>query len=303
MSSWDPCRTAEAVESLFARNSGPAIIVAPFAKENVLKRLCSIVGDRVDLYTRWLPHEIAAGVSDLGVLDPVEQTGGAVRLHPLLHAKLYLRGGEALVGSANASSTGLGYRRPSAVELVVPVALPCDPVSRLLEMLGKSSTEADVSLQEAIAQEASRVDVRSLPPTGTSRDGDLLDDAWGTGLLGFRDPKTVWFYYSNPARHSSELGSSAVATVLRLGVPLGITDRSTFKAFVGAAMRQGVHGRVLRECKGLPPHAAVARYLQVLSDVGTEVPDGEADREWRAFCNWAEEFVPEVKLRSVKVGF
>lgn len=303
MSDWDPCRAADAVESLLARNSGPAIIVAPFAKETVIDRLCSLVDDRVDLYTRWLPHEIATGVSDLGVLAPVARTGGATRLHPRLHAKLYLRGNQALVGSANASSTGLGYRHPSAVELVVPVNLPSDPISRLLNLLGNSTVQADAGLQAALEEEASRIDVRALPSMSMSGGSDVLDDDSDTGLLGFRDPQLLWFYYSNPTTHSTAVGASATDTVLRLGVPLGISDPATFKAFVGAAMRQGVHGRVLAECKGLPPHAAVDRYLKILSDVGTEVPDGEADREWRAFCSWAEEFVPEVELRSAKVGF
>ena len=59
--------------------------------------------------TRWLPQEVAAGVSDPEILDMLEERGNfTLSLVDRLHAKLYIAGERCLAGSANVTLAGLG---------------------------------------------------------------------------------------------------------------------------------------------------------------------------------------------------
>src|SRR4051812_35805335 len=99
------------------------VLCAPFAKCSVIARaLAEVEGDvRVELFTRWRPEEVAAGVSDTAVLDLVVAHGGAVYLCDRLHAKFYRCETKALVGSANLTATALGWVEQPNLELLLRV--------------------------------------------------------------------------------------------------------------------------------------------------------------------------------------
>ena len=67
------------------------LICAPFIKAGVIAKVLSAIPDNVEVrvITRWLPREIAVGVSDLAVFDLVAEHGNAsLRLLDRLHAKI-----------------------------------------------------------------------------------------------------------------------------------------------------------------------------------------------------------------------
>jgi SIR2-like protein len=79
-------------------------LAAPFIKRKAMERLLTPLGASAELtvITRWSVAEIAAGVSDLSVLDFVRERGNAqLLLHGRLHAKVLLADDVAAVGSAN----------------------------------------------------------------------------------------------------------------------------------------------------------------------------------------------------------
>lgn len=297
---WDPSRTGRSVAELFARTSGPAVVVAPFVKVGAFQRLAEVIDGPVTLFTRWLPHEVAAGVSDLGVFDVVAATGGQVRLHPRVHAKLYQRGGEALAGSANATSNGLGFHDPSAIELLVPVTLPSAPVSALLDLLDRTTPVATEADRDAVAERAAALDSEAVAASSADTYPDWVTP---TAVIRFRDPTLAWDYYRHPEGHDDVLVSRLLGALAELGVPPGINGPDPFKSAVGAGMRQGAAGRVLRECRRLPAHAAIERFRSIMQDAGGDVAASDADYLWHTFCDWAAEFVPEIELRPSQVGF
>lgn len=305
MSAWEPTRTGSRVEELFTVEVGRAVIVAPFVKAEPLRRLCELVHAPVTLYTRWLPHELAVGVSDLAAFDIVVETGGEVRLHPRIHAKLYLRGSRALAGSANISDTGLGFRDPAAVELLVPVTLPSEAVSALLSFLERNTPTASQEDRDAIAERTSLIEEANLPARAFAGEatGAYPEHIQATPLLEFRDPEVAWSYYLDPASVDRVVADRLLAGLAGLGVPSGLTDEGTFNAMVGAGMRQGTSGRVLQECRNLPAFAAVERFRSIMDEAGASVRPDVADRQWRTFCYWAERFVPEIRLRATQIGF
>lgn len=299
---WDPARTGRSVEAILAREDGPIIVIAPFVKAEALRRLCAESDVPVTLYTRWMPHEVAAGISDLEVLDLILDTGGQIRLHPRLHAKAYLRGSTALVGSANTTLRGLGFRDPAAVELVVPVELPNPPITALLGFLERTTPVATQADRDAVAERASQVDLARLPAQADV-DETYPEEIEASPLIEFRDPQVAWAYYTRPEDYDAVLVRQLLRSLAGIGVPPWIKTPAAFRAAVGAGMRQGIHGRVLRECNRLPAYAAISRYRHIMNEAGVDVPADRADESWRTFCYWAQEFVPEIELRPTQVGF
>src|SRR6478752_6932644 len=110
-----------ALMELAAASRREFVMCAPFAKESVVSKVLSAVpkGVRIQLFTRWRPDEVAAGVSDTRVLSVVRSRGGAVYLYDRLHAKYYRNENDALIGSANLTATALGWGSNPNLELLV----------------------------------------------------------------------------------------------------------------------------------------------------------------------------------------
>ena len=96
------------------------VLIAPFIKEPVIKRLlaaCEQVND-ITVVTRWRAEEIAAGVSDLSVLPLLNHHNIQLRLLDKLHAKYYRADFRCLVGSANLTMAGLGWGPNANIEIL-----------------------------------------------------------------------------------------------------------------------------------------------------------------------------------------
>lgn len=89
--------------------------------------------------TRWIPEEVAAGVSDLAVFDLAQARGNcSLNLLDNLHAKLYTADDVALVGSANLTGRALGWSTFPNVEILTTVSLSDESIGRCLLALEKS---------------------------------------------------------------------------------------------------------------------------------------------------------------------
>ncbi|MBY0331046.1 MAG: phospholipase D family protein [Acetobacteraceae bacterium] len=98
------------------------LLCAPFIKVGVLRSLLRVIPSQVEVevVTRWLPPEVAVGVSDLEVFDLVAARRGAtLKLLDRLHAKIYLSDGNALTGSANLTGPALGWLPNANLELLI----------------------------------------------------------------------------------------------------------------------------------------------------------------------------------------
>ena len=113
----------ERIRLLFEDVDDDVAIIAPFIKVDALHSLLSVIpsNSRLRCITRWIPREIAAGVSDLQVFEVLRERGNArVLLVDNLHAKMYIAGSRCLVGSANLTLAGLGERgQQSNIEVLV----------------------------------------------------------------------------------------------------------------------------------------------------------------------------------------
>ncbi len=150
-----------AVVELIKNATSRIIIVAPYIKSvtihHLLKKIPETVSELICV-TRWLPGDIVSGVCDLEIFDDIMQLkSGQLRVHPHLHAKYYSNGQTTLVGSANLTSSGLGWNMPTNVELLVELSADfpglLDWESRLLN----SSVEVTPLLHKQIYEQAEQL--------------------------------------------------------------------------------------------------------------------------------------------------
>jgi hypothetical protein len=285
-------------ERLLAMLNGAAqlVIVAPFIKTAALRRIVDALagGAELTVYTRWRPEEVAAGVSDLEVLDLVEASGGTVYLHPLVHAKAYVVSDRALVGSSNVTFTGLGWAGVSSIENLHEVPRADPMLSALLNTLAAASSRATAAIQQDVSQNASNLKQRQL--TWEIPDQYLEGAVSAFWVPRFNVPESVW------AAYKGEREKAVQDLVLRdlsaLGMPLGIDDEQTFRSLVGLALAQGFTGRLIQECAGLNAVDAADRLRSLLLEAGAPMPAGSLGERYQAFARWVAYFVPHRTLRA-----
>lgn len=180
-----------------ARAEKNVLLCAPFIKLGVAKRLLAAVGPNVavEIVTRWHAEEVAAGVSDLAVLDLVSTRPGiTMRLLDNLHAKLYAADNQLLAGSANLTATALGWCNDPNLELLMPVPADAEAVLRCRAALAV----ARLATAEERAAIQAVVDGLERPPLPGSKTVD--DDMAGPWLPKLAAPERLYSAYVPSAR-------------------------------------------------------------------------------------------------------
>ena len=96
------------------------VIAAPYIKADALSKVLATVSAEASLIcvTKWDPRDLAVGASDVECRSLVIGSGGSFRLHPSLHAKFYRIDDVVLIGSANLTSSALGWSEQPNLEIL-----------------------------------------------------------------------------------------------------------------------------------------------------------------------------------------
>lgn len=279
---FDPQRCGDRLLALL-RDAEDLTIIAPFITVSGIEPILSALPpDRMlEVITRWRPDEVASGVSDPHVFDLVSERGGAVTLHPVVHAKAYIAGARALVGSANVTSNGLGWQRAGAVEILIEAAADDPALTSLLAVLRATSASAVEADRDAVLAAATM-----LPPAPVRRSTEATDRVdW---LPTYRPPDVLWRVYDGQREES--VAELVRPELVALGVPTGLATEEAFNTYVGAILRQGFTGRIARECSNLTTMKAVQRLVEICHEIGRTV-DNPAD-SWETLAAWIAHFLP-----------
>ena len=269
------------------------LLCAPFVKVGVLELLLKALAPEieVELFTRWRPDEVAAGVSDTGVLPLVEKRKGDVFLCGSLHAKLFLFDNTALVGSANLTAKALGWARTPNLELLLKVPAG-DPE---VETLERALRHTSIPATTAIAAEVERV-AAMLPTALPSPPPMELRNVKRAWLPLLRDPSDLFVAYRGSAnRLSRNSSASAINDLAWLEVAPGL-DRDSFEALVGTRLLQA---KVVQQIDGL---LAEPRRFGEIRDLLANTLDlnrEEASFAWQTLMRWMLYFLPSRYVRSV----
>lgn len=283
----------DALMTLAASSRREFVMCAPFAKLAVVSRVMSAVPSGVDvaLYTRWRPEEVAAGISDTGVLQVLHDRGGAVYLHDRLHAKFFRTESAVLLGSANLTATALGWSFSPNIELLVESTR--DRIVDVENCLSTQSTEATAEMAREVDEIA-----KLLPgvPTAPELLGPAPESAaiWVPHL---RMPSDLYTAYSRgPNSLTSRSAPAAAVDLAALDLPMGL-DRVEFQVLVGHRMRQQVLLQKLDRFLETP-----RRFGEVRDELArlTGCDREQAEDAWQTTMRWMLEFLPHRYLREVK---
>ena len=180
------------IRALFENTEDDVSIIAPFIKIDALRALLEVIPSEIHLrcVTRWLPKEVAAGISDLEILDVLERRGNfSLSLVDRLHAKLYIAGNRCLVGSTNVTLAGLGEGGDSNnIEILIDATIDDPGVAKTLEEISKTERPAT----RVIAQITRRL-ADSLSDSAPST--AAIEISW---YPISRRPQDAYLFYTQP---------------------------------------------------------------------------------------------------------
>ena len=126
-------------------NAQNLVIAAPYIKADALSRVLATVNAEASLIcvTRWNPHDLTVGASDAECRNLVTDFGGSFQLNPSLHAKYYRIDDVILIGSANLTSSALGWSDQPNLEILCQAGDDFDPGAFQQELLGDAREISD----------------------------------------------------------------------------------------------------------------------------------------------------------------
>lgn len=275
------------------------VLCAPFVKRMVVEHLMERLEPNVDLtvYTRWRPEEVSAGVSDVEVLDVVEEFGGRVFLHNDLHAKFFRTEAGALLGSANLTATALGWSSRPNLELLIDADLAS--VEAIETVLSNQSVQATPEMAQQVQAVADCFD-NHVEPECTITFSPLPESGidW---LPQLRHPEDlIVAYKKGEGALSTKSGNDAANDLAALDIPRGM-EAELFSLIVGARLLQvpffadldqfldqrrrfGELRNFVRERAPMEPNAATQSTQTVMRWLLEFLPD----RYETSAPNWAE---------------
>ena len=280
------------IRELFAEAKNAVMIVAPFVKVGALRSLVDVIPPNITgrCVTRWLPREIAAGVSDPEIVDVFAERGHfSIELVDRLHAKLYVADERCLVGSANVTRSGLGEGDSGGnIEILVPGSVTDPEVAAVLAVIdfeGRHVDRADALLARGLAD--------SLP----------------RAVLG--EVATNWFPRSRRANDAFRC---------YLDIPTGFVKASEQMLLVDLAMFDLPPGLSEGEfTTAIRSQLASLPISQVLLDASEDrmltraeaqsfleraaSSDESTDDLWKSFLNWMSCFFPEQLMKQEVAEF
>lgn len=272
-----------------------ALLCAPFVKIPALARVLAAIdaGVRIELFTRWRPEEVAAGVSDTGTLALIQEREGTVFLRDPLHAKLFLVDERGLVGSANLTNKALGWSQDPNIELLVEVAADFPEIEALVTDLRANSVVAHQGLASEIEQVAAQLPKTLSPPTGEQSQTEFQSQLWWPNL---REPRDLFIAYTRGAEQlSKESAASAAQDLAYLEIPAGF-DRDQFDSLVGTRLLQAP---LIRRIDELLSRSRRFGEIRQLFAETFDLDRYGADYAWQTSMRWLLYFLPDHYERTV----
>ena len=277
------------IRALFENAEGEIAVIAPFIKVDALRSLLEVIpaGPHLRCVSRWLPREIAAGVSDPEILDLLETRGNfSLSLVDRLHAKLYIAGDRCLAGSANVTLAGLGEGGDgSNIEVLVETTIGEPGIAATLEAISRAERPATRSM----AQTARRLADSLASSTASTV---ALNAPW---FPGSRRPEQAYRIYSQPP--SGFVGAAdhvLLADLASSNLPPGL-EEGEFQAAIRSLLAAIPLAEALLEASEdtTLTRADANSWLETITG-----DDFSTNDLWIAFVNWMAYFFPDRVMKQ-----
>ena len=274
------------IRNLF-RDASQATIIAPFIKTDALRSLLDAIPPDVPLkcVTRWLPEEVAAGVSDPEVLDVLQERGMyKLLLVDRLHAKLYIADDRCLVGSANVTHSALGDAgRIGNIEVLVDSSTDDPGVLDTLAQIDREATPATDVMADA---------VRRLADAIPRSNEFVSSDIWHP--LSRRPHRAYRVYSTNVPSYLTKADRAVLADVARCNIRPGLSERE-FRFAIRDRLAAIPIAATILSASGdkLFTRTDVSPYLERLTT------DAYTTRDiWEAFVKWMLFFYDDIVIQQ-----
>lgn len=277
------------IRELFTTAKESVAIIAPFIKIGALCSLTAAVEPDIHLrcVTRWLPEEVAEGVTDPAIIYELQKRGNySLTIVDNLHAKIYMADKLCLAGSANTTSKGFGDVDNSNIEILLESSVDDPNIKDTLSKIAETEKIATVEMAEKIMVLAT-----SLP----QQDQVDVVKLW---FPRSNKPEDVYNFYSNrPDGYLSEADRLLLLDLERTKIPSGLSEPE-FRYEI---------------CSLLNEIPLVDALLDVTSDVTLTRSDAhpqlkvlESDEFtvndlWRSLVKWVVHFFPD-KVMSQEIS-
>ena len=265
----------------FCSEANEVVIAAPYIKIDALQRLLALVtaGATIACVTRWNPNDVRAGASDVECRPLILERGGAFRLHPDLHAKYYRCDTNVLVGSANLTTSGMGYSGVGNLEILCEPSATFDAAAFEARLLAESREISDEEFADWIALQTILSEVN---PDSSA----IVEDSISQWHPSTRDPEHVWLLYRDLPQHiaSDDELRLAQSDLDSLRVPSGL-DRERFEAWVRVHLYASAFTSAI---VGRPDMEETVMWQQVADS--WDISIGEAARRIETVNNWFSTF-------------
>ena len=272
------------IRALFERADGEVAVIAPFIKVDALRSLLEVIpaGLHLRCVSRWLPREIAAGVSDPEILDLLEARGNfSLSLVDRLHAKLYIAGDRCLVGSANVTLAGLGeVGEGSNIEILVESTISNPEISVTLQTIAQAERAATISMARTARRLADSLANSTTPAVAP-------DVRW---FPRSRRPEQAYrFYVQPPNGFVGAADQVLLADLASSDLPLGLEEHK-FKDAIRSLLAAIPPAQTLLEASEdmTLTRADASSWLETIAE-----DDFSANDLWIAFVNWMAHFFPD----------
>ena len=279
----------ERLKTLLQQANRRVILCAPFIKATVLRTVLSVLTEEVPvrIVTRWRAAEVAAGISDLEVLQIAnERPNTELRLLDDLHAKLYVADDLCLVGSANLTATALGWSKRSNIELLISAKPTDSDIALLLERL-EESEPATEEVRSEVQKRAATLNV-TLFDEGLEVTGDAAARrlAW---LPRCAAPDKLYEIYQNSATTVVVEGTrdDGLADLRDLQVRNGLELREFNNAVRKTLLLMPAFARIIDE---VPQGITDASGIGLVENARPDLAGQDAQVQWRFIRDWIQTF-------------
>ena len=276
----------ERIRALF-RQVSRATIIAPFIKTDALRSLLDVIPTDASVHcvTRWIPTEVAAGVSDPEILDLLQNRESyELLLADRLHAKIYIGDHRCLVGSANVTLAGLGETSDSGnIEILVDTDVDAPDVAATLESIEQQAITATQSMADTVRRLA---DVLPSAPTRP------FNAVWHPVS---RYPERAYRLYADPPTGFLSAANRALLTdVARTDLRPGL-EEPAFRDAIRTLLRSiPIAATFLDSTEDeLLTRGDASPYLEALTTV-----DHSSKDLWDALVNWLAYYYDDLVMKQ-----
>ncbi len=275
------------IRALFENIEADVSIIAPFIKVDALQLLLQAlpVGAYLTCITRWLPREVAAGVSDPEILDVLEERGNfSLFLVERLHAKIYIAGNRCLAGSPNVTLAGMGEGGGAKnIEILVETKIDDPSIVATLREIEQEKRPATKAMVQTVLRLANSLSASKAVN---------LDAPW---FPSSRQAKQAYRFYTQPSDEDEYVGSAdriLLADLARANLQPGLKEEE-FRAAIRSLLETIPIAEIILNTTEdkIFTHADTHHHFEELE----ELAGGHfsANDLWLAFVEWMAYFFPD----------